>query len=150
MSTNLFRVSAAGTWALGLKTDINVRNFSTFQMDEPVELGGTDTGPNPMEYVLAALNGCKSVMISLIAKELDFKFDGIEFDAKGIIDLRGLMGVEGVSPHFRTIRLVIKIKTEESEDRIQELRRQVEKRCPAYNLLADAGIEMKVNWEKVA
>ncbi len=131
MSTSLFQVSATGSWASGLKTNINVRNFPTFHMDEPAELGGADAGPNPMEYVLAALNGCKSVMISLIAKELNFEFDGIEFSSTGIIDIRGLMGEEGVSPHFRTIRLVIKIKTHESEDRIQELRRQVERRCPA-------------------
>lgn len=53
-------------------------------MDEPEELGGTDERPTTMEYILAALAGCTSVMILLIAKELNFSFTGIQFENRVI------------------------------------------------------------------
>jgi putative redox protein len=30
-------------------------------IDEPTGIGGTDSGPNPVELVLAALGGCKAI-----------------------------------------------------------------------------------------
>ncbi|MED4729459.1 OsmC family protein [Aneurinibacillus migulanus] len=148
-SSTLFKVSAAGTWDSGVKTNISIRNFSSFIMDEPEVLGGTDTGPNPMEYVVAALNECKGVMIPLIAQELGFTFTGIEFETTGIIDTRGLMGEEGVSPHFQKIRFQVNIQTEESEEKIEQLKQEVERRCPVFNLFKDAGIKVDVRWNKV-
>lgn len=38
------------------KTVVRARNFEMI-IDEPKDLGGTGGGPNPVEYVLAALAG---------------------------------------------------------------------------------------------
>jgi hypothetical protein len=38
----------------GLRSETKIRQFS-LTIDEPANLGGTDTGPNPVELVLAAL-----------------------------------------------------------------------------------------------
>jgi uncharacterized OsmC-like protein len=148
-ASTLVKVSATGKWESGVKTNISVRNFPTFSTDEPAELGGTDTAPNPMEYVAAALNGCNGVMIPLIAQELDFTFSGIDFETTGIIDTRGLMGEEGVSPHFQKIRFQVNIQTEESEEKIEQLKNEVERRCPVFNLFVDAGIKIDTKWSKI-
>ncbi|MFO8001534.1 MAG: OsmC family peroxiredoxin, partial [Marinilabilia sp.] len=44
------------------------RNFEIV-VDEPRNLGGTDQGPNPVEYILAAYAGCLNVMGHIVAKE---------------------------------------------------------------------------------
>lgn len=142
----LFKVSSTGTWEGGVKTSVKVREFSPIIMDEPEALGGTDLGPNPMEYVVAALSGCTSVMISLIAKEKDFEFQSVDFENTGILDLRGLLGEEGVSPYFQKVRFTVKLYTQENDERLEELKNEVEKRCPVYNLLKDAGVELTTNW----
>ncbi|WP_027417230.1 OsmC family protein [Aneurinibacillus terranovensis] len=147
-TSTLVKVSAAGKWESGVKTNISVRNFPTFSMDEPVQLGGGDAGPMPLEYVVAALNGCKGVMIPLIAKELDFTFSGIDFETTGIVDTRGLLGEEGVCTHFQKIRFQVNIQTEESEERIEQLKNEVERRCPVLNLFVDAGIKVDTKWTK--
>lgn len=145
-TTTLVKVSASGKWISGVETELNVRNFSPFVTDEPVFLGGTDKGPNPMEYVVGAFIGCYSVMISLISQEFEFAYNEVEFNTTGIIDTRGLMGVEGVSPHFQKIRLNVHIETSEVDERIVQLQESVEKRCPAFNLFKDAGIPLDVKW----
>lgn len=147
MSTNhLLTVETKGVWEGGLKTSISIRHFNPIIVDEPESLGGTDEGANPVEYVLAGLSSCTSVMIALIAKEIDFSYEAVEFKNKGLIDLRGLQGVEGVSPHFQTVDFDVLIQTDESDERIEELKQIVEKRCPVYNLLLDAGVDIRSQW----
>ena len=148
-SSTLVKVSAAGKWETGVQTTVAIRDFAPFPMDEPPILGGTDTGPNPMEFVVAALNGCKGVMIPLVAGELNFAFSGIEFETSGIIDTRGLMGEQGVKPHFQKIRFQVNIRTEESDERLEQLKAEVERRCPVFTLFVDAGIPIDAQWNKV-
>jgi uncharacterized OsmC-like protein len=147
-TSTLVKVTATGKWESGVKTNISVRNFPVFSMDEPAQLGGADAGPMPLEYVVAALNGCNGVMIPLVAKELDFTFSDIDFETTGIVDTRGLLGEEGVRTHFQKIRFQVNIQTEESEERIEQLKKEVERRCPVYNLFVDAGIEVDTKWSK--
>lgn len=149
MSTRqLLKVETSGAWEGGLKTAISIRDFDSFIVDEPKSLGGTDEGANPVEFVLAGLTSCTSVMIAIIAKEQNFVYEAAEFKNAGEIDLQGLMGVEGVSPHFQSVHFDVIVKTNESEARLQELQTAVEKRCPVMNLLLDAGVPVTSDWMK--
>lgn len=42
-------------WNGGFRSAAKVRDFEPTQSDEPHQLGGTNTGPNPVEQVLGAL-----------------------------------------------------------------------------------------------
>ncbi|OIJ16348.1 osmotically inducible protein C [Anaerobacillus alkalilacustris] len=149
MSTKqLLEVETNGKWEQGLKTSISIRDFQPFIVDEPKNLGGTDEGPNPVELVLGALSSCTSVMIAFIAKEQKFSYRQVEFKNTGTLDLQGLMGVEGVSPHFQTVSFEVIIKTDETDERTAKLKEAVEKRCPVMNLLLDAGVKVESNWIK--
>jgi hypothetical protein len=72
----------------GLKADIKVRNFQ-FVSDEPKELGGSDEGPNPVEYVLAALAACQEIVVKAYAAVLDIQVHSVSAEVDGDIDLRG-------------------------------------------------------------
>jgi uncharacterized OsmC-like protein len=41
-----------------LRSTARVRELPPFALDEPVELGGGDTAPCPMDYLLSAAGGC--------------------------------------------------------------------------------------------
>src|SRR5215472_16753940 len=51
------------------------------QAEEPRENGGTDTGPDPHEFLLAALGSCTSMTVQMYAKALD-KIEKIELPKK--------------------------------------------------------------------
>lgn len=146
MSTNILEVAARSEWQSGLQTHNRIRNFNPVVMDEPAELGGQNQGPNPLEYLVASLNGCKGVMIPLIANELNFEFSELSFDSRGTVDLRGLMGEPGISTHFQNLTFQVDIKTNESFERLQALQNAVAERCPVYNLLRDAGVVLHTQW----
>jgi uncharacterized OsmC-like protein len=146
----LVTTSASGTLDEGMKSDIQIRSFGTLVMDEPPALGGTDQGPNPMEYVMGALNGCVAVMIRLIAGELDFRFQKVEFQADGVLDLRGLLGAAPVTRHFQTVDFEVRLWTDESAERVTHLQNLVQDRCPAINLLKDAGVDLRTRWVVVS
>ncbi len=149
MSTHILEVAAKSQWQSGVQTHSQIRNFDTVVMDEPTALGGADQGPNPLEYLVASLNGCKGVMIPLIAKELNFEFSELSFDTKGTIDLRGLMGQSGISTHFQSLTFNVSIKTDESDERLQALQEAVSTRCPVYNLLRDAKVDLRTQWARI-
>lgn len=144
----IFKVSSKGKWSHGLNTEVTVRDFSPIIVDEPEALGGTNEAPNPVEYVLAGLTGCTSVMIALIAEEHNFSYSAVEFSNNGSLDLRGLAGNPDVSAHFQTVSYEVNITTSESDEKLATLIEAVDKRCPVLNLLKDAGVDVSSQWIK--
>ena len=130
----------------GTRTKVQVRDFEPVHTDEPASLGGTNTAPSPLETVLVALVGCDGVIINGVAKAMGFAYSAADFDCQSQIDVRGPKGVPGIRPYFETAKLHITVYTDESEARFQQLRKNVEFRCPVMNLLNAAQVEMDVQW----
>ena len=130
----------------GMKTVVDCGEFGHFVTDEPIPQGGTGEGPSPLQAVLGALCGCESVTFNRTASELGFSYSGIEFEGAFTIDIRGRMGVAGVRPHFQRVRLRATVRTNEGEDRLRRLVEETERRCPVYNLLSDAGVNLEMVW----
>ena len=111
--------------------------------DEPA----SDTGPTPLETTLASLLGCEGVIINRCAEAMRFRYSKLEMDAEGEVDQRGSRGVSGVRPYFNWVRLSIRISSDESTERLQKLRRNVEHRCPGMNLFRAADVPVEASWE---
>lgn len=59
-----FRVSGSG---VGAQVKIQARQHEVC-VDEPARLGGSDTGPNPLELCMSSLAGCKAATLAHVAK----------------------------------------------------------------------------------
>lgn len=138
-------VRAEGRWRRRMRTDVTVRSF-TVRTDEPEAIGGTNAAPTPMEVIAAAVNGCLTVVIETVAAELGLTVRNLETDSHAHLDVRGFLGTAEVSPHFQDYLLTIALEVDGDDGSRAELIRRSEKRCPALNLVRDAGVDLVVDW----
>lgn len=117
-----------------------------FVTDEPEKGGGTGTGPTPLTTVLAALCGCESVTFNRTAAEMGLVYTGIEFEADYTIDIRGRNGDRSVRPHFQRVRMEAVVTTAASAEELAAVVTETEARCPVFNLLSDAGVNIETVW----
>ena len=68
-------VTVHGT-AAGFAQEISVGQHRLVG-DEPTSAGGTDTGPNPYDLLLAALGSCTSMTVALYARRKQWPLDAV-------------------------------------------------------------------------
>jgi uncharacterized OsmC-like protein len=118
----------------------------TMPVDEPVELLGTDTAPNPQEMLMAALNAC--VMVGYVAGAAlrGITLETLEVETTGELDLRGFLGIdERVKPGYDTVRYTVRIKGNGTPEQFQEIHETVMKTSPNYfNISQPVTIEARM------
>jgi uncharacterized OsmC-like protein len=90
-------------------------------IDEPKELLGTDTAPNPQMALYAALNTCvlNTFIVNAAAKGL--KVHSVEMDTEGELDLRGFLGIdESINPGYDELTIVCRVAGEGTQEQFQE------------------------------
>ena len=121
---------ARASWQGGLKAEAQIRQFKV-AIDEPPDLGGTDTAPNPVELVLGALGGCLIIGYALNASVMGIEVQKVELDLEGDIDLPGFFGLESdVLPGYTNVRINVVIKSNASSEQLDELHNRVVSTSP--------------------
>lgn len=84
-----------------------------------------------------------------MAEKIRFNLQDLEASAEGILDIRGRKGEADVPVHFSSVRLHVKIKADESDERVQRLIELAEKYCPVQSLIRTAVPDFEVTWERM-
>ena len=131
-----FEATAVSTSDTGLT--VKAREFE-FVVDEPQSLGGGNMGPNPVEYVLGALLGCLNVVVHLVAKEHGVTLTSFKATARGDLDPSKFMGKNmDVRAGYEAIEVMIEVEGDAEPDKLDEIARISESRCPVSDNLAFA------------
>lgn len=143
----LGEIHAAGSWRGRMRVDVRAGRH-TFIADEPAEREGDDSGPTPLEYVLAGLCACESVTMKRTADKMRMQIDSFEITADAVIDRRGRKGTAPVPAHFLRVRVHATVGTPESAEKVERLRELTERHCPVATLLQGAPLQFISVWEK--
>jgi putative redox protein len=96
----------------------------TLVVDEPVERGGTDTGPRPTQLLAASLAGCTAITVEMYADRKGWDVGAIEVDVDVSYD----------GPVPSTYAVALKLPSELNEEQRQLLLR-VATKCPVHKVL---------------
>jgi uncharacterized OsmC-like protein len=101
--------------------------------DEPLELLGGDSAPNPQELLMAAFNACITVGYVAGASLKGINLDSLEIRTKGELDLRGFLGLsDDVAPGYQNVDYEVLIKGDGSAADFEEIHQTVMKTSPNY------------------
>jgi uncharacterized OsmC-like protein len=122
-------------WLKGFKAETEIREFK-IGIDEPLELRGTNTSPNPVELLLAALGGCVALVYSGYAKKFGVEIEDLVINLEGDIIPGGWVDERGKERRgFKQIRYEVQIKTSATEEKVLQLHKIVEEKCPVSDML---------------
>ncbi|MCK9537259.1 MAG: OsmC family protein [Bacilli bacterium] len=119
---------------MGLQVETTARNFK-FILDEPTELGGSNTGMNPVEALLCALGACQTIVAFAFAKKHKINLDGFKVKLEGDLDPDGFLGLADVRKGFQEIRFEMHFKTDASQQEIEKYADFIEATCPVGDCL---------------
>jgi uncharacterized OsmC-like protein len=144
-----FNFRAKGKWINGGHNQTTINDFDgacqthtrsqpfVFNKDEPPVLLGTDQGANPVEYALAALNGCLTTSLIYHAAAHGVKIDEVESTLSGDLDLQGFLGMsEKVRNGYEKIRVNFRVKSDAPREKIRELVDLAQKRSPVFDIVS--------------
>ncbi len=120
------------------KTLVKARGFELI-VDEPQDLGGTNEGANPVEFILAGYAGCLNVMAHVCAQELGFELKGVKIDLVGNLNPARLFGKSFEErAGYKEIKATIKPDCEADEETIKKWLASIIDRCPVGDNLKNA------------
>lgn len=117
-------------WALG---GTRLPRDFTIAADEPQELLGDATAPNPQEILMSGLNACIMVGYVTGCAFKGIELESLKIETEGELDLRGFLGLDkSVSPGYDEIRLTVRIRGNGTPEQFQEIHETVRATSPNF------------------
>ena len=98
------RFKVASSWKGQTRSEAHVESYTingqeiprhfSIVADEPAELLGTNSAPNPQELLMAAFNACIMVGYVATASVMGVRLDSVDIETEGELNLRGFLGMD--------------------------------------------------------
>jgi uncharacterized OsmC-like protein len=125
------------TWEQGFRSTASIREFAPISSDEPAALGGTDTAPNPVEQLLAALGNCLAVGYAANATAAGVEINDLRIELEGDPDLHTFLGLNSAgNAGYQAIRAKVTLDADAPSETIEELHQLVTGTSPVGHTLA--------------
>jgi uncharacterized OsmC-like protein len=146
-----FQFRATNRWIDGAHNRSTIKGFyaaggedttrtDEFELDagEPAILLGTDTGPNPAEYLLHALAACLTTTIVYVAAARKVPLTSVESTLTGDMDVRGALGVDPEPRNgFERITVSFRISGDAPEEKLREVVERATQRSAVYDMVTN-------------
>ncbi len=153
-----FQFRARNRWIEGAHNRSTIRDFyaanqedtsrtQEFVLDagEPAILLGTDTGPNPAEYLLHALAACLTTSLVYVAAARGVHLTEVESTLEGDMDVEGALGLSDEYRNgFEHIRVSFRVKGDAPEEKLREVVARAQQRSAVFDMVAN-GVPVTVD-----
>jgi uncharacterized OsmC-like protein len=153
-----FQFRARNRWIDGAHNRSTIRDFyaanqedtsraDEFALDagEPAILLGTDTGPNPAEYLLHALAACLTTSLVYVAAARGVRLTAVESTLEGDMDVRGALGLsDEVRNGFERIRISFRVAGDAPEEKLREVVARAQRRSAVFDMVT-SGVPVTVD-----
>lgn len=115
----------------------HVARHFTIAADEPVQLNGDDSAPNPQELLMAAVNACMTVGYVTLAATQGITLDSLEIETSGELDVHGMLELDASVPvGYPQLDYAVRISGNGTAEQFEEIHRHVMRTSPNYFNLA--------------
>jgi uncharacterized OsmC-like protein len=112
---------------------VNVPRRFSIDIDEPHELGGSNSFANPQEHLIAALNACMTVGYVAQCAVRGITLESLAIETGGEIDLRGFLGIDpAVPPGYENLSYTVRIKGSGTKEQFAEIHEAVMATSPNF------------------
>jgi uncharacterized OsmC-like protein len=144
-----FQFRARNRWIDGSHNRTTIKEFygagqedtsrvEAFAIDagEPAILLGTDTGPNPAEYLLHALAACLTTSLVYVAAARGVHLTEVESTLEGDMDVQGALGLsDDYRNGFERINVSFRVKGDAPEEKLREVVERAQKRSAVFDMV---------------
>jgi uncharacterized OsmC-like protein len=114
--------------------------------NDKTKLSGRSRGWTPVHAQLAALAGCTSITVRVVARDQKFRLAGLGTKLRSLIDIRGFFFDLHLRPQYEQLDFDLVLDTRESAKKVRALATETHRRCPQLGLFALAKIPLVVTW----
>jgi uncharacterized OsmC-like protein len=146
-----FQFRATNRWIAGAHNRSTIKAFyaaggedttrdEAFDLDagEPAILLGSDTGPNPVEYLLHALAACLTTSIVYVAAARKVELTSVESTLTGEMDVRGALGVSAEPRNgFERIDVAFRVRGNAPEGKLRQVVERARRRSAVYDIVTN-------------
>jgi uncharacterized OsmC-like protein len=154
-----FRFRASNRWLGGAHNRSTIKDFyaacaedtsreQAFTLDagEPAILLGTDTGPNPAEYLLHALAACVTTSLVYSAAARGVRLTSVESTLEGDLDVQGALGIntEDYRNGYERIRMTVRVSGDAPAEKLREVVQRGTDRSVVFDSISN-GVPISVD-----
>jgi uncharacterized OsmC-like protein len=159
-----FQFRAVNRWIHGAHSRSTIRDFygagqedvsraESFALDagEPTILLGSDTGANPVEYLLHALAACLTTSVVFVAAARGIRLSDVECRVEGDLDVRGMFAIDDECRNgFERIRAEFSLKGHATPDELRALVARAQARSGVLDTLTNGvPVELRTSAEQL-
>jgi uncharacterized OsmC-like protein len=125
------KVRVRGQSENATRMNLSVGKFNMV-IDEPLNFGGTDAGPSPIQVLLMSLAGCINVTGHLVARQKGLQLNGMKMTIEGVMNPSAFYGASfEVRAGFKQITVAVDADINGAgKKEIEDWLKETENRCP--------------------
>ncbi|WHY78415.1 OsmC family protein [Neobacillus sp. WH10] len=111
-------------WKDGTENEAFIRDFTPLIIDEPIELGGTNKGANPVEFLITAAVSCFTITFEVFASQAGIKLEEVSVDIEADLNVAVFLGIEEGERGILNPVIKLRALTSASKEKVEEIANQ--------------------------